>query len=260
MNILMIGDVCGQPGRRILEAELYRLRKTYSPLLTIVNGENAAGGRGINKKIAQQMMEWGAQVITLGNHAFDNRELFDFIDESKTIVRPLNYPPDTPGHGYTIVNMNGTHIAVVNLLGRSFMQPMDDPFRAMDHLLEEIKGKADYIIVDFHAETTSEKEAMGWYLDGRVHMVIGTHTHVQTADERILPKGTAYLTDVGMTGPRNSVLGMETEQVLKRFITQLPIRFEVASGPAQLNAVSVTFDPKTKRALRMERIQVIEEI
>ncbi|WP_048602429.1 TIGR00282 family metallophosphoesterase [Rubeoparvulum massiliense] len=260
MNILMIGDVCGQPGRRILEAELSQLRKTYSPLLTIVNGENAAGGRGINKKIAQQMMEWGTQVITLGNHAFDNRELFDFIDESKTIVRPLNYPPDTPGHGYTIVNMNGTHIAVVNLLGRSFMQPMDDPFRAMDHLLEEIKGKADYIIVDFHAETTSEKEAMGWYLDGRVHMVIGTHTHVQTADERILPKGTAYLTDVGMTGPRDSVLGMETEQVLKRFITQLPIRFEVASGPAQLNAVSVTFDPKTKRALRMERIQVIEEI
>ncbi|SDC44105.1 TIGR00282 family metallophosphoesterase [Shouchella lonarensis] len=259
MRILFIGDVVGAPGRQMVHTYLKSLKQKFRPTFTVINGENAAHGRGITEKIYKEFLDDGAQMVTLGNHAWDNRDIFSFIDEAKWLVRPANLPEGTPGVGYRIMKVNEYKIAVINLLGRTFMNPADCPFHAVDQLLVHIQKETPIIFVDMHAETTSEKQAMGWYLDGRVTAVVGTHTHVQTADERILPEGTAYLTDVGMTGPRDGILGMDKKAVLHKFLTTLPARFEVAEGRAQLNGVVIDFDDKTGKAKKVMRIQVDDD-
>ncbi|KHF38656.1 TIGR00282 family metallophosphoesterase [Halalkalibacter okhensis] len=259
MRILFIGDVVGAPGRKMIKEYTMKLKQTYKPTITIINGENAASGKGITEKIYKGFLDAGAQVVTLGNHSWDNREIFEFIDRAKALIRPANYPTGVPGKGYTLVKINDIEIAVVNVMGRTFLQPIDCPFTKMDEILEEIKERTPYIFVDFHAEATSEKQAMGWYLDGRVSAVVGTHTHVQTSDERVLPKGTAFLTDVGMTGPYDGILGVEKEPVLHKFLTNLPARFEVAEGRAQLSGVVIDLDPKTGLAKSVKRILINDD-
>ncbi|QHS22319.1 TIGR00282 family metallophosphoesterase [Virgibacillus sp. MSP4-1] len=257
MKILFIGDVVGSPGREMLKENLPHLKKQYHPDVTIVNGENAAHGKGITEKIYRQMKEWGANVITLGNHAWDKKDIFEFIDDVDDMVRPANFPPDTPGKGMTFYKAGNKEIAVINAQGRTFLPPIEDPFRIVDELVKEAKKRTPYIFVDFHAEATSEKQAIGWFLDGRVGGVAGTHTHVQTADNRILPKGTAYITDAGMTGPYNGILGMDKDSVLRRFHTALPVRFEVAEdGPTQLSGVFVELNKEHGMARRIERILI----
>lgn len=246
MNILFIGDVVGRPGRNYLCNNLDRLVYEHNIDFTIINGENSAGGVGITKKTYDELIRMGADMITLGNHSWAKKEIFDFIEVSDKLVRPANYPGGTPGMGFRIADKAGKSIAVVNLCGRVFMDCLECPFKTIDEILVEIKGKADIIIVDFHGEATSEKLAMGWYLDGKVHAVLGTHTHVQTSDERVLPGGTAYITDTGMTGPRDSILGVEKEIVIRKFITGMPARFEVASGEVLLGAVVIQLDNNNK--------------
>ncbi|MBM7650080.1 metallophosphoesterase (TIGR00282 family) [Bacillus ectoiniformans] len=260
MKILFVGDVVGSPGRDMVSEYLPRLKKKYMPELTIVNGENAAAGRGITEKIYRQFMNDGANAVTLGNHAWDNKDIFEFIDKAKWLVRPANFPKGTPGNGMVFVKNAGVEVAVINLQGRTFMPALDDPFQEVERLVEEARERTPIIFVDFHAEATSEKQALGWFLDGRVSAVVGTHTHVQTADNRVLPGGTAYLSDVGMTGPYDSVLGMEKEPVLKRFLTSLPVRFEVPkSGRAQLSACVIEIDRKTGKAKSINRILINED-
>lgn len=261
MKILFIGDVVGSPGRNMVKKYLPKLKQKYHPQLTVINGENAAGGKGITAEIAKTLFELGAQVITLGNHTWDQKGIGDYLAENSNIIRPANYPEGTPGYGYTIVNVNEYHIGIINLQGRTYLPALDCPFRKADQIIEEIKKVTPIILVDFHAEATSEKQAMGWYLDGRVSAVVGTHTHVQTADERILPQKTAYISDVGMTGPRNGILGMNKESVLYRFLTAMPARFEVdKGGNDQLNGVFIEVDPKHGTALQIERIQINEDL
>jgi 2',3'-cyclic-nucleotide 2'-phosphodiesterase len=226
VRVLFIGDVVGGPGRRGLRAAMPGLRERYAPDLAIVNGENAAGGMGITEKTARELFECGAGVITSGNHVYRHREVYDYLDREPRIVRPANYPHANPGRGHTVVEAAGRRVAVINLSGAEGLKVARSPFHEADAILERIE--ADVAIVDFHAEMTSEKIAMGWHLDGRVAAVLGTHTHVPTADARVLPQGTAYISDVGMTGPRASVLGVKVEQVLERFITQMPVKFETA--------------------------------
>jgi 2',3'-cyclic-nucleotide 2'-phosphodiesterase len=260
MKILFIGDVVGSPGRDMIVEYLPKLKSKYRPQFTIINGENAAGGKGITEKIYRQFLEKGANVITLGNHTWDNREIFDFINDAKYMVRPANFPEGTPGKGLVFVNLNGIEIAVINLQGRTFLPPLDCPFRKADELVKAAKAKTNIIFVDFHAEATSEKQAMGWYLDGKVSAVVGTHTHVQTADKRILPNGTAYITDVGMTGPYDGILGMDREVVLKRFLTSLPVRFEVPkTGRNQLSACLIEIDAKTGISKRIDTILINDD-
>ncbi|MDQ0299204.1 metallophosphoesterase (TIGR00282 family) [Salibacterium salarium] len=259
MKLLFIGDVVGKPGRQMVDEYLPKLKKKHKPAVTIVNGENAAGGKGITEKIYKGFLEKGAQAVTLGNHTWDNKEIFEFIEHASSMIRPANYPEETPGQGYTIIKVNELEIAVVNLIGRTFMQPNDCPFKKADSILKEVEKRTSYIFVDFHAETTSEKQAMGWFLDGRVTAVAGTHTHVQTADNRILPKGTGYISDVGMTGPMDGILGMEKENIINKFLTNLPVRFEVADGREQLNGILIEADPKTGKTKKIERLQISED-
>lgn len=260
MKILFIGDVVGSPGRDMVQDYLPKLKDKYRPNLTIINGENAASGKGITEKIYKQFLEWGANVVTMGNHTWDKKEIFEFIDSAKNMIRPANFPEGTPGKGITYVNINGTEIAVINMQGRTFLAPLDDPFRKIDELIDEAKKRTSVIFVDFHAEATSEKQAMGWYADGRVSAVVGTHTHTQTADERILPQGTAYITDVGMTGPYDGILGVERDAVMKRFLTSLPVRFEIVKeGRKQLNGFLVTIDKNSGKATKVERILINDD-
>ncbi|MGG3466707.1 TIGR00282 family metallophosphoesterase [Neobacillus pocheonensis] len=260
MNLLFIGDVVGSPGRDMVKEYLPKLKEKYRPHLTIINGENAAGGKGITEKIYRQFLEQGAQAVTLGNHAWDNREIFEFIDKAKYLVRPANFPKNTPGTGLVFLKINDLEVAIINLQGRTFMNPIDCPFQKADELVSIAKERTPFIFVDFHAEVTSEKQAMGWYLDGRVSAVVGTHTHVQTADNRILPGGTAYLTDVGMTGPYDGILGVEREAVLKRFLTSLPVRFEVpTAGRNQLSAVLIDLDRKSGQAKKIQPILINDD-
>lgn len=259
MKLLFIGDIVGSPGRKMLKEYLPKLKSKYNPAVTVVNGENAAGGRGITEKIYKEFIQLGVQVITMGNHTWDQKEVFDFIDDANYLIRPANFPENNPGVGSTIIRVNDIEIGVINLQGRAFMPALDCPFTKADQLIEELKTITPIIFVDFHAEATSEKVAMGWYLDGRVTAVVGTHTHVQTADNRILPGGTAYITDVGMTGPYDGILGMRREAVLQRFLTSLPVRFEVASGRHQLNGICLTLDAKTGTASSIERIQINDD-
>jgi len=259
MLLLVVGDVHGRPGRRILKERLPRLRARYDARFVVANGENAAGGAGLSREVAEEIFGAGVDVITGGNHIWQHRDAQELLDGDARIVRPLNYPPGVPGRGSTVAaSKDGIPVVVLNLQGRVFMPELDDPFRAVRAELEGVRGRARVIVLDFHAEATSEKIAMGWYLDGKISALIGTHTHVQTADERILPQGTAYLSDVGMTGPRDGVIGMDRERILERFLTGLPVRFEVASGPAQLNAVAVEVDEETGKARRIERILEVD--
>lgn len=260
MKILFLGDVVGSPGRKMVQDYLPQLKEKYNPGLTIINGENSASGKGITKKIYKQFLEWGANVITMGNHTWDRKEIFEFIDDAKNMVRPANFPEGTPGKGMTFVNLNGAEVAIINMQGRTFLPPLDDPFRKMDQLISEAKKRTNIIFVDFHAETTSEKQAMGWYVNGRVSAIVGTHTHTQTADERILPDGTAYITDVGMTGPYDGILGVNRDAVMKRFLTHLPVRFEVdEKGRNQLNGVVITVDQTSGKAELIERILINDD-
>ncbi|MFS0863890.1 TIGR00282 family metallophosphoesterase [Fredinandcohnia sp. 179-A 10B2 NHS] len=259
MKILFIGDVVGSPGRDMISEYLPKLKAKFRPTLTVINGENAAGGRGITNKIYNQFIESGAQAVTLGNHSWDNKEIFEFIDSAKYLVRPANFPEETPGKGLIFCHVNGQDIAIINLQGRTFLPPIDCPFKKADELIEQAKKKTSIIFVDFHAEATSEKLAMGWYLDGRVTAVVGTHTHVQTADNRVLPGGTAFITDVGMTGPYDGILGMDRESVIKKFITSLPVRFEVVTGRSQLNGVLIELDQKTGKAKNINRILINDD-
>lgn len=259
LKLLFIGDVVGSPGRDMLATYLPRLKNKYKPTITIVNGENSANGKGITEKIYKQILDLGAQVVTLGNHTWDQRELIEVIDHCPNLVRPANFPEEVPGKGYTIVKINQLEVGVISIQGRTFLPPLDCPFKKADELIAIIKKRTPIIFVDFHAEATSEKQAMGWYLDGRVTAVIGTHTHVQTADYRILPNKTAYMTDVGMTGPYDGILGMERGAVLHRFLTSLPVRFEVAAGREQLNGVLIDIDPKTGAAKSISPININED-
>lgn len=235
------------------------LRDKFHPHFVIANGENAAAGRGITAKVARELFELGIHGLTMGNHTWDNKEIFEFIDDDPRIIRPANYVPDNPGRGFTVIR-NGKHeLGLINVIGRTFLAPYDDPFRAADRILADWQGKVKHVLVDFHAEATSEKISLGWHLDGRVSAVVGTHTHVQTHDERILPGGTAYVTDAGMCGPRDSVLGMETEAVIRKFRTQLPVRFTVAEGKWQFNAVLIEMDDHDGRARSIKLIRHFED-
>ena len=259
MKILFLGDICGSSGREMVKEYLPRLKRKYQPSIIVANGENSANGRGITEKIAKELYASGVHAITLGNHTWDNKEIFDCIDKDSRMIRPANFPPGTPGKGITYVSSPEGELAIINLQGRAFLPPLDCPFTIADRLVEEARKRTKYIFVDFHAEATSEKQAMGWYLDGRISAMVGTHTHVQTADERILPHGTGYLTDAGMCGPSDGILGMDREAVIKKFLTQLPVRFEVASGPTQLNAVLFTLQKETGRAAKIQRIRIDSE-
>jgi hypothetical protein len=259
IRILFIGDIVGASGRRAVKTVLPELKRKYAPDFIVANGENAAGGRGITAQIAKELYDQGVHGITMGNHTWDNKEIFNFIDEEERMVRPANYPPGTPGKGAAVLrNAAGKELAIVNLMGRTILPPLDCPFQAADAIVDKLKKKVNFVLVDFHAEATSEKIAMGWHLDGRASAVVGTHTHVQTHDERVLPQGTAYVTDVGMTGARDGVLGMEREAVLQRFRTQLPVRFTADEGKWQLHAVVIDLDDGTGLARRIELVRRFE--
>ncbi|MDH7601248.1 MAG: TIGR00282 family metallophosphoesterase [Armatimonadota bacterium] len=259
MRVLFVGDVMGRPGRRALGSLLGALRVQYGLDFVVANGENAAGGLGITQDTARELFDAGVDVITMGNHSFAKKDAVALYETEPRILRPANYPPGVPGRGVGIFETpRGEKIAVINLLGRVFMDPVDCPFRAADAALSEVSSDAHAIIVDFHAEATSEKQALGWYLDGRVSAVIGTHTHVQTSDERILPAGSGYVTDVGMTGVLDSVLGLDRKLVIERFLTGLPNRFSVAEGAAVVQGVLVEIDLETRSACSIERLCVPE--
>ncbi len=241
MRVLFIGDVVGGPGRRGLREALPGLRERLLPDLVVVNGENSAGGIGITEKTARDLFDAGAEVITSGNHVYRHREIYEFLDRSERLIRPANYPHANPGRGHTVVEVGGKRIGVINLSGAEGLKVARSPFHEADAILERLE--ADFAIVDFHAEMTSEKVAMGWHLDGRVAAVFGTHTHVPTADARVLPKGTAFISDVGMTGSRASVLGVKPAQALARLITQMPVRFETAEEDVWVMGALVVVAP-----------------
>jgi len=257
MRILFIGDIFGHPGRRIVKEFLPALLGEYEPDLVLANGENAAAGFGITPSLVEELLDMGIAVLTSGNHIWDKKEIYTFLNEHSDgrLLRPANYPPGVPGQGVYLGNTrSGFGYAVLNLQGRIFMTPIDCPFRTADDLLAKIPADVKLRIVDMHAEASSEKVSMGWYLDGRVTAVLGTHTHISTADEKVLPGGTAYLTDLGMTGPYDSVIGIDKQTVIQKFLNQLPTRFEVAKGDVRLHAVLIEADPQTGRALSIQRI------
>jgi len=258
MRVLFVGDIVGRAGRKILKENLGLVCHRHNVDFIILNVENAAGGFGITKKIAEEFLRLQVDVMTSGNHIWDNQDAFSYLDSQPLLLRPANYPPGLPGSGSCITtSQTGISVAVLNLQGRVFMQPLDCPFRTAETLIDSLKTKADVIIVDFHAEATSEKMAMGWFLDGKVSAVLGTHTHVPTADSRILPSGTAYVTDVGMTGAYDSIIGMQVETVLPRFISGISrTRFEPASGNPRFCSVLVDIDHHTGKGNSIERIDL----
>jgi 2',3'-cyclic-nucleotide 2'-phosphodiesterase len=262
VHILFIGDIFGRPGRTVVKERLAGLVQDLKIDLVVANGENAAAGFGITPALAEDLFDLGIDVITTGNHVWDKREIVDYFESAdgnehspaRRVLRPANYPAGMPGWGWYEGQKNGLPYAVLNLQGRVFMASNDDPFRTADQILSNIKAKV--ILVDIHAEATSEKIAMGWYLDGRVSLVVGTHTHVPTADERILPGGTAYVTDVGMSGPYDGVIGVQKELIVGKFLNNMPVRFEPATGDARLAAIAVDCDEATGKATRIQRIML----
>jgi len=255
MRILFIGDVVGRPGRQLVKTGLAALVSRHDVDLVILNAENAAAGFGITRDIGDELLDLGVDVMTSGNHIWDKKEALDYIGTEPRLLRPANYPAGAPGNGsYVARTRDGVSVGVINVMGRVFMLNIDDPFAVVLREIETMRQRARVVFVDFHAEATSEKAAMGWHLDGKVAAVIGTHTHVQTADERILPKGTAFLTDAGMTGPHDSIIGVEVEPALGKFLNALPARFETASGNPRLNAVIIDADEKTGLATGIERL------
>jgi len=260
MRVLFIGDVVGKPGRRMLTRNLDGLVDRHRVDFIVANAENAAGGFGVTPEVAAELFDLRTHCLTSGNHIWDKKEAYDLLDEQPALLRPLNYPEGCPGTGVFVgQTAAGLPVAVLNIMGRVFMPPCDDPFRRIDEALSDLSPKIRIIIVDVHGEATSEKVAMGWHLDGRVSMVLGTHTHVPTADERILPLGTAYQSDVGMTGPYQSVIGVMAEDVLQRFRTGMPTRFRTAKRGAELHAALVTVDEKSGRATDIQRLHVAGE-
>ncbi len=256
MKLLIVGDVVGRIGRKAFDRYTRELKKKYAVDLVIVNGENSAGGKGISRKSMDELLRGGADIVTSGNHIWDNREIYGFIEDEPYLVRPANYPEGAPGKGWCIYQHRMANVAVINMSGRAFMPEMDCPFQKIEDILAEIGNQADIFVLDFHAETTSEKMAMGFYLDGRVQAVVGTHTHIQTSDARILPNGTGYITDLGMVGPWNSVLGVKPEIIIKKFTTCMPVRFDLAEGPAVYSAVVMDIDTATKKTVGIERILI----
>jgi metallophosphoesterase (TIGR00282 family) len=259
LKILFIGDIVGRPGRQMIARHLASLVDRHLIDLVIVNAENAAAGFGVTPDVVAELFDAGIDVLTTGNHIWDKKESFSILEREPRILRPDNYPPGLPGKGWGVfLTSADVPVAVINLEGRVFMNNLDCPFRAADAILDKLPGRPPVVLVDFHAETTSEKGALGSYLDGRVSAVVGTHTHVQTADERVLPGGTAFISDVGMTGSRDSVIGIRKELSVERFLTQLPVRFEVAKREPMLCGVVVTVDASTGRALGIERVQIVD--
>lgn len=256
MKILFIGDIVGKPGRRAVRELLPWIVEENRIDLVIANCENAAAGFGVTSEVVEELLGCRIDVLTSGNHIWDKKEIMDFVEDYETLLRPANYPEGAPGRGSLVVTIpGGVSVGVINLAGRVFMHPLDCPFRVADREIEKMKRKAGVIVVDMHAEATSEKIAMGWYLDGRVAAVLGTHTHVQTADERILPGGTGYITDAGMTGPFESVIGIKRESIMQRFLLQIPNKFDVAKGDVRLQGVTVEINPNG-RALSIERVSL----
>ncbi len=254
--LLFIADIVGKAGRKALQGLLPGLVKEHQPVLVVANGENAAGGFGLTREVLDEIYQAGVAVVTSGNHIWDKKEALTLLSQDAKLLRPANYPVGVPGRGGHVVQARSGHkIGILNLMGRVFMAPLDDPFRTADQEIERLKQETPIILVDFHAEATAEKIAMGWYLDGRVSALIGTHTHVQTADERILPEGTAYVTDVGMTGPFDSVIGMKKEGSLQRFLTGIPVKFEAAGDDIWLCGAWVKVDPVSGHASGIGRIQ-----
>jgi len=260
VRILFFGDVVGHPGRRAVAAVLPRWQHALRPDVIIANGENSAHGMGITPDTAADLFESGVDIITLGNHAFRKKEAAGLLDAEPRVLRPANYPPGAPGRGYGIFPVGQATLAVVNLLGRVFLDPVDDPFRGIRELLPLLREHTPCILIDMHAEATSEKAALAWMLDGQVSAVLGTHTHVPTADERILPAGTAFVSDVGMVGPRDSVLGVRTEIVIARFLTWLPARFDPAGGPVIVSAVCLDVHAPSGRATAITRVQEVIDV
>ncbi len=256
VTVLCVGDVFGEPGRRAIQLLLPKIRKQHDVDLAVVNVENAASGAGVTPPIARAFLDQGVDVMTSGNHIWDKKEIIEYIVKENLLLRPANYPAGTPGSGSIVVKAGPHKVAVLNIMGRVFLPMLDCPFRKADEEVARLRQETPLIVVDAHCEATSESQALGWYLDGRVSAVVGTHRHVQTADERLLPKGTAYITDLGMTGPTDSVIGVEPEIALSRFLTQMPNRFEPAKGPVALHGALVRIDPETGRGLSIERLRV----
>lgn len=254
----MVGDVIGRPGRRAFQRHTPVLREEKRIDVVIVNGENSAGGKGITRKSLDELYHAGADIVTSGNHIWDKKDVLEFIDREPFLVRPANYPEGAPGKGYCIYPFRAKNIGVVNLSGRTFMPALDCPFQKAGQIVERLQKECDLIFLDFHAEATSEKMAMAWYLDGCVQGIVGTHTHVQTADERILPKGTAYITDLGMVGAWDSILGVKPDIIVDKFLTALPSRFDVADGPCVYSAAIVEVDDGTNRTTGIERVLLTE--
>ncbi|PTK62153.1 TIGR00282 family metallophosphoesterase [Staphylococcus haemolyticus] len=259
MRILFIGDIVGKVGRNAIAEYLPKIKQSYRPTVSIVNAENAAHGKGLTEKLYKQLLRDGVDFMTMGNHTYGQREIYDFIDDANRMIRPANFPSEAPGVGMRFIQINDIKLAIINLQGRSFMQDIDDPFKKADQLIEEAKKETNFIFVDFHAETTSEKNAMGWYLDGRVSAVVGTHTHIQTSDDRVLPNGTGYITDVGMTGYYDGILGINRDEVIERFITSLPQRHVVPDdGRSVLSGVIIDLD-KDGKTKQIERILINDD-
>jgi metallophosphoesterase (TIGR00282 family) len=257
VRILFIGDIFGRPGRDVAQRAIPPLVRKYELDLVVANVENSAAGFGVTGDIAETILRMGVDVMTSGNHVWDKKEVLEYIPRQPKLLRPANFPAGVPGRGAWVGSSRaGVPVAVINIMGRVFMAPLDDPFSVVQREIEAVRAKARVIIVDFHAEASSEKIAMGWHLDGKVTAIFGTHTHVQTADERILPKGTAYLTDVGMTGPHDSIIGVTIDAALGRFLNGMPAKFEAASGGARLNAIVITADPASGRATGIERLNL----
>jgi 2',3'-cyclic-nucleotide 2'-phosphodiesterase len=257
MRLLFLGDVVGRPGRRALASMLPGLRRDAEIDFVIANGENASNGKGINPRAAEELRDAGVDVLTSGNHIWQSRDIIPYLRENQRLLRPLNFAPDVPGVGWTVrpARGSGTPVAVINLIGRTFMPPAACPFWAVENVLPAVQQEARVIFVDMHGEATSEKVGMGWFLDGKVSAVVGSHTHVQTADEAVLPGGTAFLTDAGMCGPEHSVLGVRVDQVIARFRSQMPIRFDVASGPVLVQGAVIDVDETTGRATAIRRVR-----
>ncbi len=257
MKVLFIGDIIGEPGRKIVRQNLKGLAEAHRPDVVIANGENAAGGFGITPEIADELFFMGIDVLTSGNHVWDKKEIEPYLAKQDRLIRPANYPEGTIGYGSVVISTERAgKAAVLNLEGRVFMSNLDDPFRIAEREIEKLREETRVVIVDFHAEATSEKMALAWYLDGKASAVIGTHTHVQTADERVLPGGTAFLSDAGMTGPTDSVIGVKKEDAIARFLTQRPHKFEIPKGPVHLDAVVIDIDEKSGKAKSIERIKI----
>ena len=254
-KILAIGDVVGPAASDALCRQLFKLRGELGASMVIVNGENACAGNGLDSAAAKAFLGAGVDVITSGNHIWHKRDIKQFLEDCPTLIRPINYPPVCPGHGHIIVERGGKRVLVINALGTVFMDPFDSPFDAIDRVLEREAGKYDYSVLDIHAEATSEKLAIANYFDGRINVIFGTHTHVQTADERIMPKGSGYITDLGMTGPPDSVLGIKTDIIIEKFRTHMPVKFEVADGPSELQGALFTLGANTGRTVEAKRIK-----